>query len=356
MRKFLVVIVFIICLSAGAQAQQITGSTKLTVATAAPPSAGALLSGAVVTSDAQNCASSTINAPVPAGWKLLCARGFEGSIGGNEVLNASNGGGIAGGVTAAQSHSGGHALGCAITGDNSDCQWTVKPGTGANEIYISFWEWWTGGPQFTQAITTNDQFTGGIAVGSGQDFRFDPTDNNKDFTQGLQPVFYSEGRNGSEACYGGAPQPCVGNTNGNLAAVGNAINTKYTGITTGAWAQWELDLLPSTCNGGVPNNDGAATVYKDGQIIEQVTGTNITGCPTMRGDSTIQIYAGGYQGIVWFPTASGGCVSSGDPAGVSENRVNTWASTPKLKVDGSPCLGSQQNFNRYLDDIIVLTR
>jgi hypothetical protein len=358
MRKFLVVIIFIVCLGIGAQAQHITGSTKLTVSTSTP-SAGALLTGAVVTSDAQNCASSTISAAVPAGWKVLCARGFEAPMGGTEQTNTFNNGGITGGVTAAQFHSGGHALGCAVTGDNSNCQWTLKPGTGANEIYISFWEWYTGGPKFTQAISTNDQFTGGLATGRGEDFRFDPTDNNSFFTQNLQPAFYSEGPNGSEACYGGGGGgDCQGNTNGNLAAAGTVTNSKFTSMVTGAWSQWELDLLPSTCTSGVPNNDGAATVYQDGQVIERVTNTNISGCPTMRGDPSIQIYAGGYQGMVWFSDSSGGCHGANDSTpGLTEQRVNTWGSTPALEVDGvTPCLGSQHNFNRYLDDIIVLTK
>lgn len=353
-------------LGTGAQAQQITGSTKLTVATAAPSSAGALLSGAVVTSDAQNCASSTISAAVPAGWKMLCARGFEVSLGPNEALNTSNGPNVPGGVSTAQAHSGNHSLGCTVAGDGSECEWRLTPGTGANEIYISYWEWFTGGPQGTQAVSTDDEFEGGIVVYPGarhQDLRFDPTGENNSsyFSQGLQPVFYSEGSSYSSACYGGVADSATNacREDGHNAT-GAVQNTTYTSTSTGTWVQWELDLLPATCNGSTPNSDGRMTVYKNGQSVEQVVDTNFSGglCPnSMRGDPTVQIFAGGYQGIVWFSNSGGQCVDRHDPTNVNQTNTDNWANIPALEADGStPCLGSQHNFNRHLDDIIVLTK
>src|ERR1700680_3371728 len=102
MRKFLVVIIFIVCLGIGAQAQQTTGSTTLTVSTATP-SAGALLTGAVVTADASNGANSTISVPVPSGWSLVWARGFEGNPATSPSETITTG--ASGGVTSNYSHS-----------------------------------------------------------------------------------------------------------------------------------------------------------------------------------------------------------------------------------------------------------
>ena len=94
--KLVMSLLFCLALTAATGvAAQVTGTTMLTVGSStAPAPSGALLTGATVSSDAPNCASSKISAAVPTGWTLVCARGFETALGSNEtnITSAGQGG------------------------------------------------------------------------------------------------------------------------------------------------------------------------------------------------------------------------------------------------------------------------
>lgn len=328
MKKFLVAIIFVICLGAGAQAQQITGSTKLTVATSAPPSAGALLTGAVVKSDASNCASSTISVAVPTGWSLVCARGFEGSssVSNSETVDFGAGGGI----NSANPHTGSQSLQGLYNGPDQHVDWGLNAGIigSFNEVVISFWEYVDSGAMYGDS----DFFYGGIAVhgvcGQLQDTAYDIQNfSGQQSSTSADLIVVSEGPDTQAT-------PCMGKyqyTTGKGMSMGG-----------GSWRQFEIHIMPSTVvtdstsclatnNGSDCKGNGSSSFYINGQQLISMTGVDLNGTTSM---------ANAGVGVGGPLTDLSGCGS--------------WATTS--------CSGSRPGalppspFHRYFDDIIIIKR
>jgi hypothetical protein len=328
MKRFLVGTVFLIGLAAGAQAQQITGSTKLTVATSTP-SAGALLTGAVVTSDASNCASSTISVAVPTGWSLVCARGFEGSPAISSSETAIFGGG-GGGINTTNPHSGNHSLAGSYNGPDQTVLWQLNSGIlgSFSEVYISFWEYVDSNALYPDS----DFFYGGLikpgVCGQIQDIQYDMQNfSGQNSSNSATLVLVSEGPDTQAT-------PCMGKY--------QYSTSKGLSMNGGSWRQFEIHISPSTSvsdstsclatnNGSDCTGNGSSQFYVNGQQLISMTGVDINGTTNM---SNAQVSIGGVL------TDLSGCGS--------------WATTS--------CSGSRPGamppspFNRYIDDVIVLKR
>jgi len=326
--RFLVGTVFLIGLAAGAPAQQITGSTKLTVATSAPPSAGALLTGAVVTSDASNGANSTISVPVPSGWSLVWARGFEGNPATSPSETITTG--ASGGVTSNNAHSGGHALVGLYNAPDQTVGWNLHQGVlgSFNEVVISFWEYVDPGAMYPDS----DFFYGGIVqpgvCGQVQDIQYDMQNfSGQNSSNSATLVLVSEG-------YDTQATPCMGKYQYSTA--------KSLSMNGGSWRQFEIHILPSTSvgdstsclasnNGSDCTGNGSSQFYVNGQQLISMTGVDINGTTNM---------ANSIVGVGGVLTDLSGCGS--------------WASTS--------CGGSRPGamppapFNRYIDDVIIVKR
>ncbi len=146
MKKVLVAIIFVICLATGAQAQQITGSTKLTVASTQSSSQG-LLSGCTYIGSG-GCS-------LPAGWTVVAQQDFEcsnshatpanpscGTLPGNQDTSASYPN-TPNKFETSQAHSGSYGFGGLYGGDGDQVNWILKQGAIGSfaTVYLSWWEY-----------------------------------------------------------------------------------------------------------------------------------------------------------------------------------------------------------------------
>ena len=330
--KLLMSLLFCLTLTAATGvAAQVSGTTMLTVGSStAPAQSGALLTGATVNSDAQNCASSTISVAVPAGWTLVCARGFEGTPA--YASNESIATGASGGITTKNAHSGSHSLVGLYNNPDDTVRWILAQGvTGSfTDIYISYWDYVDSNAYFGDS----DYFYGGIAqpnvCGQVQDIQYDmqnfsPAPNNSNLTS--TNVLISEGPDTQAT-------PCMGKY--------QYSNVANMSMNQGTWRQYEMLIHPSTVvtnstaclssnNGSDCTGDGTSQFYVNGQLLIKMTNADLNGTTS---EANAQVLVGGVL------TELSGC---GD-----------WSAPT--------CTGSRPGalppspFNRYIDDIIILKK
>lgn len=313
----------------------------------AASSSESLLTGCTVneTNNSPSCAT-------PSGWTLLTAEGFGGGkVNGSGTLAYYNPVGNSPQVSSASGigHTGSYGLGCYVTGDNSYCGYTVSPGA-VNEIYVSYWEYLS-----SNAIIVEDFYVGEMKD-SSQDLRFDPNPPGGQAYQstGWVPEWYSEGSNGSVACYP-APYGCTTGGHGTVTTGAASVSGS---MPAGGWHQWELDIKPSTCTGSTMNTDGFMAVYLNGQLVSEVTNAGITGCPSLAGNSTITMEAGGFVSVAVEENSSNQCVTAGSSTATHNLYCDPiFTSCPALQANGTTvCMGNQQQYTRNIDDIIILKK
>jgi len=309
---------------------------------------------------------------LPPGWTNVLNEGFESGFLGNsdEFINTDNPAGIPGEISTVRAHTGTRSLDCAIPGSESNCTLGVIPGSTlgsvANEIYMSYWQWYD-----PNGTSTDDNGMMAVILGNRfRDFSIDPNNFNPDYlspSAGPMLFWYQESSGGDAACYpdvciSQTISPCIGvlpcdGMNGSSPQVD--LDFQY-GL--GAWIQYEYDAKFNTCTGPDPNYDGYFKVWRDGQLLFDMHDANLTGCPSFSGDTTINLEAGGYHSVIW--------VSDGPPShcvtiGASEQQAAyfanpTFSDAPTLQTGGqhpgSTCYGSQQTFHMGLDDIIIMKR
>jgi Bacterial Ig-like domain (group 2) len=319
---------------------------------------GALLTGAVVTSDNVNRALSTItpsamSAATAAGWTLYWARGFENGTGNSAIEQNNNTNG--GGVNTTQFHSGSHSFGGLYTGNGGDPSSTdvdygicgsvhaggspcaASAGMGSfSEIYISYWEYVDPNALFA----SSDYFWGGIAVqgvcGQLQDVQLDAQFGKPNSSLTANMVVVADGTDYSGGS-GGWPQ-CMGYY--------QYANQAPMTMNQGAWQQIEMDIFPSTTvsspfsctqinnSGSDCVGNGHIDVWLNGNRIIHIVNADLNGTQSM---------AGADVGIGGTLTDFSQCV---------------WTSGPTAP----PCTGTRPGglppspFNRYFDDIIVFKK
>jgi putative Ig domain-containing protein/fibronectin type III domain protein len=296
--------------------------------TPGPPSTNSLLAG-----------MTPSNLTVPSGWALAATQDFEGSIpAGQEIIGT--------GITTTQFHSGGHSLFAHITGDGSTVKWLLH-NVAATEYYISFWEY-----DDANASMGGDYFFFHVFKASPyQEIVVDGGDGN------LQPGYISP-TDSVVLVSQGQPQT-------------DFADWAHSGTLTlglGRWVQYEFWMRGNSCTGGVPNNDGFYRMYVNGVLFLEHIGLNLTGCPTFNGANDVTVAASGTAeyGILTSgtPLPDGTCPGcpcldpQGGPPNNNQAICPTFSACQPFRADNPSltCWGSQQPFNRYIDDIIVLRK
>jgi hypothetical protein len=341
MRKFLVVIIFIVCLATGARAQ-ITGSTKLTVGSTQASSQG-VLSGCTYIGSG-GCS-------LPAGWALVAQQDFEcsnshaipanpscGTLPGNQVTSASfpNTPNV---FETTQAHGGTYGFGGLYGGDGDQVDWILNNGVigSFKTMYLSYWEYVDSNATYPNSDyyyfqSLGTAICGSIPAGTAYDA--------EDFNVPTLP--------GTTAWVGAGGEGDPGDSVSSLPNCNNQFqyNTgKNVPLAPGTWRQIEVLYTPSTtftgnqyqipsahCTtdgpGAVGCGNGEQRMYINGQLVEDNLNVNLNGSTSMT-NATVQ--AGGV--ITNFCDANG-------------TRTQFFASScPKY---------SPPPFHRYFDDIIVI--
>ncbi len=327
-----------------AHARQITGTAQLTVT---QQSSGSLLPGAVVTSDAPNGANSTISVPIPPGWTLYWARGFENGfgVGGPEQNNNSNGGGI----TNAQFHTGGHSFsglynsngnsvsynlcGSIYTTSGNSCG--ASAGLGSfSEMDVSFWD----RVDINGYYSNSDYFWGGLAkqnvCGQVQDIQLDAQFGGAVSSLSSSMVVIGEGSTDQSAW-----PACQGYY--------QYSNTYRLAMNQGRWRHIEYHIIPSTTvsspfsctqinnSGSDCVGNGYIDVWVDEALAIHIPNADLNGTTSMAGADV------GVGGVITSCTAAG-C----DPG------CAPFSACPG-PVPGS---GAPPPFNRYIDDVAIIVK
>lgn len=316
---------------------QITGSTTLTVRSTGPPSSGAFLNGAVVTSDNQNCAQSTINVSLPSGWVLVCARGFESSMSSWENDQEPPGNSAA--ITTSGAHTGSHSMGGTYSSNGQTLAWGIDQGHIGNfgsdwsELEVAYWDWVS--PQALYANSDYWMFAIKAAGCSGglQDINVDAQNFSGAGSETSTGFFVvSQGSTSNPACQG-------------YYQMNNGANLQ---INAGFWRQYEWHVKPTTvvtssacytdgnnnANPGCTGN-GEEEMYVDGVQKQQILNADLNGSSSMLNPA---VYVGG----VITSCNSGGC----DPG-----------CAPFTSCPGpTPGAGAPPAFDRRIDDVIIAKR
>jgi hypothetical protein len=296
-----------ICLMVTAPAAvraQVTGSTTLTVtkSTPAQPPSGttSLLAG-----------MTPSHMTVPSGWSVLVTQDFEsGGVGAGQELAFSS-------VSTSKAHGGSHSMVLTFPANNGGNEspggeWILHSANlgPSGDVYMS-WYSYLDPNAYSQtesffAVMSNPQqaLIMDTQQGSG----------------GSANLWFSPQTNASPQ----APDCANGPENSGLPQNCGFYGQRWS-LNLGTWEQEELQIHPSTCSGGTPNNDGFVTMWINGVQVYHIDknnsadrsnpmGGNINGCVNM---SISDLQVGG----IW-----------------------TYF-TP-----------NPSTFNKYVDDIIILKR
>ena len=292
--------------------------------TALPP-AQSLLSGCTVdSSNVPSCAT-------PSGWTLVTAQGFDdGAIPGTQ--------GILGTVGTAKPHSGANSLGGLVSTDQSSVAWALQQGNigSFNSVYLSYYEWLD-----SNATVNDEMFVANISVSGNGLLQEDVIDRLAQSFNTLTPQFDVEVQS---SCVTPLPSYCAGATGISHSYYGNSPN-----IGAGSWHQWEIEWTPNTSG----SSNGSVQVYRDGTLIEGLTGVNINGTVSM---ANAKIQAGGvYSKLLWTNNGQvppgGTCVSLGGGQGFAY-----LGGGQSFAAIGAMCGPPVPSFNRYIDDVIVIKK
>ncbi len=264
------------------------------------------------------------NFSVPSGWQVYATQGFEsGSLNSSLAEFTNNGGGICTVgetfVSPVQVHS----------GTRSTCQKGHVPGQYNNngwgfeyyphsEVYVSFWEYRDSNARFNDEywlfqIVRQNPFEE-LIVG---------------WLQGSSGVFNSTHGQKFVISQGAFEQG--GNLMGDMT------------IPVGAWHQWEIHWKANT-----PGlSDGVVHVYLDGVLAWAKGPTNLNSNVTMTGGRLM--LAATYSKSIWR-RADNSCAAS-----IGEAGAHVDPAIVCYDYTNCPCAPNPPIFNRYLDDIIVLT-
>jgi hypothetical protein len=234
-----------------------------------PPAPLALLAGATV--DAANNPS----VPVPAGWQLVIAQGFDAG-----PMSYKEGAFGTANVTANNAHSGNHSIGGLYNSDGVTIGWEFRQGNlgSFRELYVSYWDY----VDANALYPNSDYFMLDVGVAPGgvcgqvQDFGIDAQNY---YTLGGTPTGSS-----TRTWFLGVSQ---GVTDGNPRCQGIYQNQTQPqmDINAGTWRQYEFYYKPSTTTWGTQNGnlgDGEAMMFVNGTLfMHDGPGVNLNGTFSM---------------------------------------------------------------------------
>ena len=310
------------------------------------------------------------NYSAPSGWTVVATQDFESGI----LTGGQWGDGT---FSTTQQHNDGnpghnHAYAGQIGSSGIDWNYALPRGT--QEVYASFYEY------LDPAFAMNDEM-----------FLFHVYQN-PDYSSAdplLQETILDWFQN-TNGDYNSADAEWIWNTQGHsyVQSYLYANNTLNWIVPTGRWVQWEIDLRFNTVNGSncgtqpascTGNHDGSFTIYRDGIPLVQQLGTmELThGVDYSQNDTVLQLMAS-YSKVIWrLPLSGNSCTAADTHApwlGVCSSRIRGCGYEPlpqgwdvNCKSGGLPidCTAGATPpgpmpcppvFNRYLDDVIVLTK
>ena len=283
-----------------------------------------LLAGYTVNSN------NVLSGPVPSGWTLVTAQGFDnGSIPGGQLFWGSSTG-----ITSAASYTGTHSAGGTYAGDGNAVGWGLNPGNIASrEAYISWWEYDEPQGKLNDEMFLMRVYTNDASNNLQQEIVFD--------------------------YLGGGP---FNSDTGTMSVIPQGVGGGYThayhmsryGPTWGSWDQWEVYLKTST-----PNiDDGAFKIFKNGVLMDSLSNINLNGNYDM---TNMALEIGGvYTKLTWW----NGVGSFSAPGSCTSYLGNGTDSGPRVRdfsvqcpcTNECPPNGYVPIFKRYLDDIIILRK
>jgi hypothetical protein len=277
------------------------------------------------------CTVNSSNVPscsMPTGWSLTAAQGFDsGSVPSTQATLGT--------ITTNNPHTGSRSLQEDITFDQASDTWFLSKGTGAGQlntftsVYLSYYEWLDSSAAINDELIVADisNSLSGVLQQEIVIDRFGNTFNT------LTPNILVESQ---------------GNASG---AIGHSYYGPSPNIGAGSWHQWEIEWTPNSTSCSGTTGNGSVQIYIDGTLKYNLTSACINGTVTMSGNSGL--YAGGVNTkLIWTNNGalppSGTCVAMGAGEGFS-----TSFSFSKIDTYCGPLAPS---FNRYIDDVIVMTQ
>jgi len=282
------------------------------------------------------------NVSPPSGWSVIREQDFEsGSCAYDEYCRQS--------ITESKAHGGSKSLFGTYDQDQDSMQWLIEEGYigSFTEIYISWYEY------LDDTALFNDEFIVQRMSKSGDKFQ----EINLDW-------FWAPGFNQPRANLYIVPQ---GTQSQRMSPKGAYVPNASSSGNVGGWHQWEVHYRPNTPDGTTINDpdnpdvsvvngspNGFYRVYLDGELYNSAENRNLNADVDM---TNMLVAVGGlYTKGVWTMDGAPSCAvcstypGDGDDSCTLPNTGQSFASPFCAPTD--PPLAS---FNKYLDDIIVMT-
>jgi hypothetical protein len=312
----------------------------------APPPAQSLLSGCTVN------ASNQPNCSIPSGWTQVFADGFEAGTLPNTYNYGATVCGPAPSIqtagkttstgTTVQAHTGTHSWGNLMCGDSSSTALGIQPSyLGAfHDIYWSAWFYvdpgahietgnWETAMLFVKSPATGvlfmnlDNFGGGVVPGTAYSTTTPTLDINM-----TTPI--------AEGC-GSLTGYYPNNVSSPLP--GSYPCARWT-LPQGTWQQHEGWFHPNTVTNGTANADGFFRYYINGQLVLSMSNAILNGYTAMSETGNVTMEISGNNTVV-IDSSAAACAS------VAGKYIAPYTKAP------ASCI-AQNNWNAYIDDIIVM--
>jgi hypothetical protein len=274
---------------------------------------------------------------LPAGWSLVRAQDFENGC--NPTYeNCGIGQTLVG--AGGRAHSGTNSVYGTYSKDGDQVAVVMYPGT-YTEAYVSFYQWIDSGALFTDEFYIADWMKRAPDDSLAQELIIDY-------------IWCSQNAPTNSTCK--LDIQAGGNVGYSLIGTYN-LNTGIRVIPLGEWVQWEIHYRPNTSG----NSNGFMRVYMTPQSTG-ITDTwmdysgNLNGTQSM---NNLYLYIGGtITRLEWSKrdpnvVGSGACNFPSECGYVSDGCRN-FAGLPVL-FSNPACGPSQPSFNRYIDDVILMT-
>ena len=330
------------CNAAGSAVVTATVNTNLSGSTSplnctTPVSGTSLLTGCGVSaSNTVNYGSKGCPASPPAGWTVIQAEGFEGTLHSNEVLVSGAS------VSSTQAHTGSNSITALYNSDQASVSVFISNVFSSfTSIYLSYWDYTDSNALYANSDYFMFDLLNNIpnACGAkGQDIFWNGVLYNPANVASASQTQFEIGGQGNTAL-----AACQG-----FYQQGQDSNTLQ--MNAGTWRQYEFLITPSTmtASSGVPGNppsncssptqsgcgNGNMKVWVNGQLVQNRPNYNLNGTQVMAAASTV--------------LQVGGNITSFD-------YTNVYRCVPFTYVKCQPPFPpAPSSYHRYIDDVILM--